>query len=63
MLETINANEILGTCNWTQSTLIEGVFQIAEMTATRGEIGTANVVTLLGRKKFLERWKSTIMSH
>ena len=33
------------------------------MTQARGEIGTASLVTLLGRKKFLERWKSTIMSH
>jgi hypothetical protein len=33
------------------------------MTNARGEIGVANVVTLIGRKKFLERWKSTIMSH
>jgi hypothetical protein len=38
-------------------------FQIAEMTQARGELGNANVVTLLGRKKFLERWKLTIMSH
>jgi hypothetical protein len=59
----INANEIWGTRNWTQGTPIGGVFQIAEMTATCGEIGTANVVTLLGHKKFLECWKSTIMSH
>ena len=33
------------------------------MTATCGEIGTAQAVTLIGRKKFLERWKSTILSH
>jgi hypothetical protein len=33
------------------------------MTATRGKIGPTNVVTLLGCKKFLERWKSTILSH
>ena len=59
----INANEIWVTHNWTQSTSIGGVFQIAEMTATRGKIGTANAVTLLGRKKFFGRWKSTIMSH
>ena len=59
----INANEIWGTRNWTQGSSIGGVFQIAEMTATRGEIDSTNAVTLLGRKKFLERWKSTIMSH
>ena len=33
------------------------------MTATRGELGTANLVTFLGCKKFLERWKSTILSY
>lgn len=33
------------------------------MTQVHGEFGTANSVTLLGQKKFLERWKSTIMSH
>jgi hypothetical protein len=33
------------------------------MTQARGKVGTANSVTLLGRKKFLELWKSTIMSH
>ena len=59
----INANEIWGTRDWTQGTLIGDVFQVAEMTQARGELGNANVVTLLGRKKFLERWKSTIMSH
>ena len=59
----INANEIWGTRDWTQGTPIGGVLQIAEMTNARGEIGAANVVTLIGRKKFLERWKSTIMSH
>ena len=59
----INANEIWGTRDWTQGTPIGGVFQIAEMTNARGELGAANSVTLLGRKKFLERWKSTIMSH
>ncbi len=33
------------------------------MTVTRGEIGTAQTVTSIGSKKFLERWKSTILSH
>ncbi len=33
------------------------------MTQARGELGNANIVTLLGRKKFLECWKSKIMSH
>jgi hypothetical protein len=33
------------------------------MTQACGEIGTASAVTVLGRKKFLECWKSTILSH
>jgi hypothetical protein len=57
----INANEIWGTRNWTRGAINNQ--QIAEMTATRGEVGTAQAVTLIGRKKFLERWKSTILSH
>jgi hypothetical protein len=59
----INANKIWGTHDWTQGTPVKGTFQIAEMNAARGEIGTANAVSLIGRKKFLERWKSTILSH
>ncbi len=59
----INANEIWGTRNWTQGTPVGGTFQIAEMNAARGKIGTANVVSFIGRKKFLECWKSTILSH
>jgi hypothetical protein len=58
-----NANKIWGTHDWTQGTPIGNVFQIAEMTQARGEIGTANAVTVLRRKKFLECWKSTILSH
>jgi len=57
----INANEIWGARDWTRGAINNK--QIAEMTATRGEIGTAQAVTLIGRKKFLERWKSTILSH
>jgi hypothetical protein len=59
----INANKIWGTRNWTQGTPIGNVFQIAEMTQARGEIGTANAVTVLERNRFLERCKSTILSH
>jgi hypothetical protein len=33
------------------------------MTQAHGEVGIANVVTIVGRKKFFERWKSTVMSH
>ncbi len=59
----INANKIWGTHDWTQGTPVGGTFQIAEMNAALGKIGTANAVSLIGRKKFLERWKSTILSH
>jgi hypothetical protein len=45
----INANEIWGTQDWTQGT---NDFQIAEMTHARGKVGMANVVTIVGRKKF-----------
>ena len=48
----INANKIWGTRDWTQANPVGGIFQIEEMTAIRGEIGTANAVTLIGRKKF-----------
>jgi hypothetical protein len=33
------------------------------MTQARGKVGMANVVTIVGRKKFLKCWKSTVMSH
>jgi hypothetical protein len=33
------------------------------MNAAHGKIGTANAVSLIGCKKFLECWKSTILSH
>ncbi len=58
----INANEIWGTRDWTQGTPIGNIFQFAEMTAACGEIGAANLVTLIGCKKFLGGWKSTILS-
>jgi hypothetical protein len=53
-----NANEVWGTCDWTVSTNK----QIKEMTGTRGEVGTANALTKIGKKKFMERWKSTILA-
>ncbi len=56
----INANEIWGTQDWTHGT---NDFQISEMIQARGEVGMANVVTIVGRKKILERWKSIVMSH
>jgi len=59
----INANEIWGSHDWTQGTPVGGVFQIADMTQARGEVGVANAITVLGHKKFLEQWKLTIMAH
>jgi hypothetical protein len=56
----INANEIQGMQDWNHGT---NDFQIAEMTQARGEVGMANVVTIVGRTYFFERWKSTEMSH
>jgi hypothetical protein len=51
-------NEVWGTCNWTVST----TKQIEETTGTRGEAGTANALTKIGKKKFMEHWKSTILA-
>ena len=56
----INANETWGTRDWTRG---NDDFQIAEMTQARSEVGMANAVTIIGGKRILERWKSTIMSH
>jgi hypothetical protein len=51
---------VLGTQDWTYG---NGDLYIAEHTQAPGEVGTANTVTIIGCKKFLERWKSTIMAH
>jgi hypothetical protein len=56
----INANETWGTRDWTCD---NNDFQIAEMTQAQGKVGMANAVTIIGPKRFLECWKSTIMSH
>jgi hypothetical protein len=53
-----NANEVWGTCNWTVST----TKQIEELTAARGEVGTAAALTKIDKKKFMEHWKSTIFA-
>jgi hypothetical protein len=50
-----NANEVWGTRDWTISTSK----QIKELTATSGEV-TASDLTKIGKKKFMEHWKSTI---
>ncbi len=69
----INANKIWGTRNWTRGTPVGGTFQIAEMNAAHGEIGTANAVSFIGRKKFLNAgnqpffpirsWKCSLRNH
>ncbi len=53
-----NANEVWGTCDWTVSTNK----QIEEMTGTHGKVGTKNALTKIGKKKFMERWKPTILA-
>jgi hypothetical protein len=50
----IYANEIWGTRDWTLPQQQTKVFQIAEMNQTCGKLGNANIVTLIGGKKFLE---------
>ncbi len=52
-----NANEVWGTRDWTSS----ATMQIEEMTAVRSKVGTAAALTKIGKKKFMERWKSTIL--
>ncbi len=52
------ANKMWGTRDWTVST----TKQIKELTNTRGEVGTANALTRVGKKKFMECWKSTIFA-
>jgi hypothetical protein len=53
-----NVNELWGICNWTVST----TKQIKELTAARIKVGTAAVHTKIGKKKFIEHWKSTILA-
>jgi hypothetical protein len=55
-----NAQEIWGMQDWTHGT---NYFQIAEMTQACGEVGMANIVSIVRRKIFLESWKSNVMSH
>jgi hypothetical protein len=37
--------------------------QIKALSDTRGEIETATVITKIGKKKFMERWKSLILAY
>jgi hypothetical protein len=53
-----NANEVWGTHDWTVSI----TKKIKEMTGTCGEVGTANALTKIGKKKFTEHWKSTTLA-
>jgi hypothetical protein len=57
----INANKIWGTGNWSQGPNTNN--QIAEVTQARSKVGIAQAVTINGCNKFMERWKSTILSH
>jgi hypothetical protein len=52
-----NTNEVWGTCNWT----VSNSKQIKELTARRGEVPASNI-TKIGKKKFMERWKATILA-
>ena len=54
-----NANEVWGTRDWTNPV----IKLVDELSVTRGEVGTAAVITKSGKKKFMERWKSTILAH
>jgi hypothetical protein len=36
--------------------------QIKELTAARGEVGTATALAKIGKQKFMECWKSTILA-
>jgi hypothetical protein len=57
----INAKKIWGTGDWSQGPNTNN--QIAELTQACGKVGIAQAVTIIGRKTFLERWKSIILSH
>ncbi len=48
-----------GTCNWTVST----TKQIKDLTgAARSKVGIAAALTKVGKKKFMEHWKSSILA-
>jgi len=54
-----NANEIWGACDW----MTTGTKLLDELSAARGEIGTAATITKSGKKKFMQHWKSTTLAH
>jgi len=53
-----NANEVWGSRDWTASV----TKQVDELSAARGEVTAANL-TKSGKKKFMERWKSTVFAY
>jgi hypothetical protein len=53
-----NANEVWGTRNWTNSI----IKQVDKLSAAHGEVGIAAAITKIGKKKFMECWKSTILA-
>ena len=53
-----NANKIWGARDWT----ISVTKQLDKLAATRGDI-TGVALTRSGKKKFMQRWKSTILAH
>ncbi len=53
-----NANKVWGTCNWT----ISVTKQVDKLSVAHGKVGTATTLTKSGKKKFMERWKSTILA-
>jgi hypothetical protein len=54
-----NANEVWGTQDWTIST----TKQVDDLSVMRREFGTAATLTKSGKKKFMERWNSTILAY
>jgi hypothetical protein len=54
-----NANEVWGTRDWT----IPVNMQIKALSDMHGKIRTATVITKIGKKKFMERWKSLILAY
>jgi hypothetical protein len=43
--------------------MISATKKIDKLSAARGKVGTASVLTKSGKKKFMECWKSTIFAH
>jgi hypothetical protein len=54
-----NANETWGTRDWT----IPINMEIMVLNNTRGKLGVAGIISKIGKKKFMERWKSSILAY